>query len=191
MSLKRLITTIAAAALLTLRRSPPAAAAARPRPSPSRRRPQAPTTTPSRRLRQDRHASSPACRPTDHGWLGAISKNAKEAAEQYDDVEFELLEAADADSQAQQIEQAISDKPDALVVLPQDGAALTPVAQKAEEAGIPVVNIDRLFTDARRGHRDDARRQLPDRRARGRLHRRASSTARATSSRSRASPASR
>ena len=85
--------------------------------------------------------------PTDHGWLGAISKNAEAAAEQYDDVEFELLEAADADSQAQQIEQVISDAPDALVVLPQDGEALTPVAQKAEEAGIPVVNVDRLFTE--------------------------------------------
>ena len=44
------------------------------------------------------------------------------------------------------MEQAISQKPDVLVVLPQDGAALTPVAQKAERAGIPVVNIDRLFT---------------------------------------------
>jgi ribose transport system substrate-binding protein len=84
--------------------------------------------------------------PTDHGWLGAISKNAKNAAEQYDDVDFQLLQAADADSQAQQVEQAISQKPDVLVVLPQDGAALTPVAQKAEAAGIPVVNIDRLFT---------------------------------------------
>ena len=41
--------------------------------------------------------------PTDHGWLGAISKNAKAAAEQHSDVEFQLLEAADADSQAQQI----------------------------------------------------------------------------------------
>ena len=84
--------------------------------------------------------------PTDHGWLGAISKNAKAAAAQHTDVKFELLQAADADSQAQQIEQAIAKKPDALVVLPQDGAALTPVAQKAERAGIPVVNIDRLFT---------------------------------------------
>ncbi len=84
--------------------------------------------------------------PTDHGWLGAISKNAKSAAEQFDDVDFELLQAADADSQAQQVEQAIAQKPDVLVVLPQDGAALTPVAQKAEKAGIPVVNIDRLFT---------------------------------------------
>jgi ribose transport system substrate-binding protein len=84
--------------------------------------------------------------PTDHGWLGAISKNAKAAAERYDDVDFRLLEAADADSQAQQIEQVISDRPDALVVLPQDGAALTPVAQRAEAAGIPVINVDRLFT---------------------------------------------
>jgi ribose transport system substrate-binding protein len=84
--------------------------------------------------------------PTDHGWLGAISKNAKKAAEAHDDVDFELLQAADADSQAQQVEQAIAQKPDVLVILPQDGAALTPVAQKAENAGIPVVNIDRLFT---------------------------------------------
>jgi ribose transport system substrate-binding protein len=84
--------------------------------------------------------------PTDHGWLGAISKNAKAAAEKFDDVDFRLLEAADADSQAQQIEQVISDKPDALVVLPQDGEALTPVAQKAEAAGIPVINVDRLFS---------------------------------------------
>jgi ribose transport system substrate-binding protein len=84
--------------------------------------------------------------PTDHGWLGAISKDAQAQADQYDDIDFKLLEAADADSQAQQIEQVISEKPDVLVVLPQDGEALTPVAQKAERAGIPVVNIDRLFT---------------------------------------------
>ena len=84
--------------------------------------------------------------PTDHGWLGAISKDAQAAAEKHDDVDFELLQAADADSQAQQIQQAISQKPDVLVVLPQDGAALTPVAQQAERAGIRVVNVDRLFT---------------------------------------------
>jgi ribose transport system substrate-binding protein len=84
--------------------------------------------------------------PTDHGWLGAISKNAKAAASQHKDVTFELMQAADADSQAQQIEQAIAKKPDALVVLPQDGEALTPVAQKAERAGIPVINIDRTFS---------------------------------------------
>ena len=84
--------------------------------------------------------------PTDHGWLGAVSKNAQAQADEYDDVDFQLLEAADADSQAQQIEQIIPEKPDALVVLPQDGEALTPVAQKAEAAGIPVINVDRLFS---------------------------------------------
>jgi ribose transport system substrate-binding protein len=84
--------------------------------------------------------------PTDHGWLGAISKDAQAQADEYDDVDFQLLEAADSDSQAQQIEQIIPEKPDALVVLPQDGEALTPVAQKAEAAGIPVINVDRLFT---------------------------------------------
>ncbi len=84
--------------------------------------------------------------PTDHGWLGAISKDAQAAADKHDDVDFELLQAADADSQAQQIQQAISQKPDVLVVLPQDGAALTPIAQQAERAGIRVVNVDRLFT---------------------------------------------
>ena len=84
--------------------------------------------------------------PTDHGWLGAISKNAQDAADQFDDVDFDLVEAADADSQAQQIETLINDKPDALVVLPYDGEALTPVAEKAMNAGIPVVNVDRLFS---------------------------------------------
>ena len=84
--------------------------------------------------------------PTDHGWLGAVSKNAQEAADQFDDVEFELVEAADPDSQASQIETLINDAPDALVVLPHDGEALTPVAEKAMEAGIAVVNVDRLFS---------------------------------------------
>ena len=84
--------------------------------------------------------------PTDHGWLGAVSKNAEEAAAEFDDVEFELVEAADADSQASQIETLINEQPDALVVLPHDGEALTPVAERAMEAGIPVINVDRLFS---------------------------------------------
>jgi ribose transport system substrate-binding protein len=83
--------------------------------------------------------------PTDHGWLGQVAAKAQEAADQFDDVEFRLLEAADADSQASQIQTVINEKPDALVVLPYDGDQLTPVAEQAMEAGIPVVNVDRLF----------------------------------------------
>jgi ribose transport system substrate-binding protein len=83
--------------------------------------------------------------PTDHGWLGQVAAKAQEAADQFDDVEFTLLEAEDADSQASQIQTAINDEPDALVVLPYDGDQLTPVAEQAMEAGIPVINVDRLF----------------------------------------------
>jgi ribose transport system substrate-binding protein len=83
--------------------------------------------------------------PTDHGWLGQIAAKAQEAADQWDDVEFRLVEAADADSQASQIQTLINDQPDALVVLPYDGEQLTPVAEQAMEAGIPVINVDRLF----------------------------------------------
>ena len=83
--------------------------------------------------------------PTDHGWLGQIAAKAQEAADEHDDVEFRLLEAADADSQASQIETVINEDPDVLVVLPYDGDQLTPVAEAAMEAGIPVVNVDRLF----------------------------------------------
>jgi ribose transport system substrate-binding protein len=83
--------------------------------------------------------------PTDHGWLGQVAAFAQAAADQWEDVEFRLLEAADADSQASQIETAINDQPDALVVLPYDGEQLTPVAEQAMEAGIPVINVDRLF----------------------------------------------
>jgi ribose transport system substrate-binding protein len=83
--------------------------------------------------------------PTDHGWLGQVAAKAQEAADQWPDVEFRLLEAADADGQASQIQTVINEKPDALVVLPYDGDQLTPVAEQAMEAGIPVINVDRLF----------------------------------------------
>ena len=61
--------------------------------------------------------------PTDHGWLGALSKNAKAAAAKHDDVRFELLQAADADSQAQQIEQVIRRSPTPSSSCPRTGRA--------------------------------------------------------------------
>ena len=52
----------------------------------------------------------------------------------------------DASQQISQVETFINDKVDAIVLLPTDGAALTDVATKAMEAGIPVVNVDREFS---------------------------------------------
>jgi ribose transport system substrate-binding protein len=85
----------------------------------------------------------------DHGWLKAVSDDAKAQAEELGDaVEFTMNDSATSSAeQADQIETLINDKPDALAILPFEGDALTPVAQKATEAGIPVINIDREFSE--------------------------------------------
>ncbi len=83
----------------------------------------------------------------DHGWLGAINSAAIAEAEKYDDVELRVAEGTnDANLQISQVEQFINDGVDAIVLLPTDGAALTEVAIKAMEAGIPVINVDREFS---------------------------------------------
>ncbi len=83
----------------------------------------------------------------DHGWLGAINSSAKAQADMYDDVEFRVAEGTnDANLQISQVETFINDGVDVIVLLPTDGAALTEVAIKAMNAGIPVINVDREFS---------------------------------------------
>ncbi len=87
--------------------------------------------------------SAPAA---DHGWMAGITNAAKAVDEQYDDVEVQVAEGTnDVSTQISQVETFINDKVDAIVLLPFDGAALTPVALKAMDAGIPVINVDREF----------------------------------------------
>ncbi|MFD6326125.1 substrate-binding domain-containing protein [Streptomyces sp. NPDC058442] len=82
----------------------------------------------------------------DHGWLNAINDQAKKRAEKYSDVTMETTEGSnDTAQQIGQIETLINKKVDVLVVLPADGKALTQVGLKAMRAGIPVVNLDRVF----------------------------------------------
>jgi ribose transport system substrate-binding protein len=83
----------------------------------------------------------------DHGWLGAINSAAIAEAEKYSDIELIVAEGTnDANLQISQVETFINDGVDAIVLLPTDGAALTEVAIKAMEAGIPVINVDREFS---------------------------------------------
>ncbi len=83
----------------------------------------------------------------DHGWLGAINTGAINAADSFDDVELLQAEGTnDANQQIAAVEKFINDGVDAIVLLPTDGAALTQVAQKAMDAGIPVINVDREFS---------------------------------------------
>ncbi|GHE63386.1 sugar ABC transporter substrate-binding protein [Streptomyces longispororuber] len=85
----------------------------------------------------------------DHGWLNAINDNAKRRAEKYQDVTLESTEGSnDTAAQIGQVETLINKKVDVLVVLPADGKALTQVGLKAMKAGIPVVNLDRIFATA-------------------------------------------
>jgi ribose transport system substrate-binding protein len=84
----------------------------------------------------------------DHGWMAAITDNARKQADELEGVTLKLAEGVtDSAAQADQIETLIASKPDALVVLPNEGDALTPVALKAMAAGIPVVNVDREFAE--------------------------------------------
>src|SRR4051812_47470059 len=89
--------------------------------------------------------SAPAA---DHGWMGSITASAQTVASQYDDVELRVADGTnDVNLQISQVETFINDKVDAIVLLPFDGAAMTPVALKAMAAGIPVINVDREFDD--------------------------------------------
>ncbi|TWG99005.1 ribose transport system substrate-binding protein [Nocardioides sp. J9] len=89
--------------------------------------------------------SAPAA---DHGWMASITESTRTVADNYEDVELIVAEGTnDPQVQIQQIETFINDKVDAIVLLPFDGAALTPIALEAMEAGIPVINVDREFND--------------------------------------------
>ncbi|MDB1086440.1 substrate-binding domain-containing protein [Streptomyces sp. ACA25] len=83
----------------------------------------------------------------DHGWLAAINAAAEAEAEEYSDIELRVAEGTnDPSAQISHIEMFINEGVDAIVLLPTDGAALTQVATRAMEAGIPVVNVDREFS---------------------------------------------
>ena len=89
--------------------------------------------------------SAPAA---DHGWMGSITESAEKEAAKYDDIELRVAEGTnDVAVQISQVETFINDGVDAIVLLPFDGAAMTPIALKAMEAGIPVINVDREFDD--------------------------------------------
>jgi ribose transport system substrate-binding protein len=90
--------------------------------------------------------SAPAA---DHGWIAAITNNAKAQAGAYSDVELKAVEAGnDAAAQRASVATLIAQKPSVIVMLPHDGKELNSSGLEAMKAGIPVVNLDRAFPDA-------------------------------------------
>jgi ribose transport system substrate-binding protein len=89
--------------------------------------------------------SAPAA---DHGWIAAITNNAKKQAEAFSDVEFKTVAAgADAAAQRAALSGLLAEKPNVIVLLPHDGKELNAWGLEAMRAGIPVVNLDRAFPD--------------------------------------------
>ncbi len=87
--------------------------------------------------------SAPAA---DHGWIAAIAANAQAQAEKYADVTFAPVNPTnDITQQIAAIDTLINRKVDALVILPNDGSQLTSQGTRAMQAGIPVINLDRIF----------------------------------------------
>jgi ribose transport system substrate-binding protein len=90
--------------------------------------------------------SAPAA---DHGWIAAITNNARAQAGAYSDVELRAVEAGDdAAAQRAALATLIAQKPNVLVMLPHDGKELNASGLEAMRAGIPVVNLDRAFPSA-------------------------------------------
>lgn len=87
----------------------------------------------------------------DHGWTGGIVWWAQEAIKDLKvknpDLSFELVTARSASEQVSNIEDLMIKDIDALVVLAQDSASLTPMVKKAASKGIYIVSVDRGLTE--------------------------------------------
>jgi ribose transport system substrate-binding protein len=68
-------------------------------------------------------------------------------ASAYDLVANGIKDELDVGRQIDLVEQMIAQRVDAIVIAPADSKALVPVCQKAQQAGIVVVNIDNKFDD--------------------------------------------
>ncbi|WP_164670520.1 substrate-binding domain-containing protein [Virgibacillus doumboii] len=87
-----------------------------------------------------------------HGWMGALIENAEEQAKEIKEsegIDYVMTNASDPNTQANDVDDLISQGVDAIVMLPIESAALSPVGKKVKEAGIPLVIVDReLENDA-------------------------------------------
>jgi len=83
----------------------------------------------------------------DHGWTAGVKWWAEQSKALYPDVDIQIVTAEDARKQQQDIQDLMVQKVDGLVILANESAPLTPIAKKAHEQGIYIVNVDRGFTE--------------------------------------------
>ena len=95
------------------------------------------------------------------------------------------------EQQVQQVENALVQQPDAMVITPIDEESLVPVLQQASDQGIAVVTLGATVSEPRRDHVVRGTRQPPDRQGQGAVRRRPARRPRARSASSTGSAASR
>ncbi len=88
----------------------------------------------------------------DHGWTGGVVYWANQAKatfeKQYPGSKIIIKTAKDTSEQAAQIQDLVtSDKIDTLVILPQEGAAMTKPLSEIKKKGVYVVVVDRALSD--------------------------------------------
>lgn len=82
-----------------------------------------------------------------HGWTAGIGWWARKAMEMYPDAQWIYTTAANPEKQISDIEDMMVKGIDGLVILATESAPLTPIAKKAKEQGIFIVNVDRGFLE--------------------------------------------
>ena len=128
----------------------------------------------------------PACSKTDNFLIGFSQANNAEPYRQHVNEQLEAaakkvpqfeLQIADGggnvNTQTSQVDNFITQKVDLLLISPFEAAPLTPAVDRAMQAGIPVIELDRktVGEPGKELHSLHWRRQLQDRRRGGRIHR--------------------
>lgn len=83
----------------------------------------------------------------DHGWTAGIGWWAKRGMDLYPEVDWVYATAQNPEKQTSDIEDMMVQGVDGLVILATESAPITPVAKRAHEKGIFVVNVDRGFLE--------------------------------------------
>ncbi|MBX3357168.1 MAG: ABC transporter substrate-binding protein [Phycisphaeraceae bacterium] len=83
----------------------------------------------------------------DHGWTAGIGWWAQKAMELHPEIDWVYATANNPEKQTADIEDMMVKGVDGLVILATESTPLTPVAKRAHDRGIFIVNVDRGFTE--------------------------------------------
>jgi len=83
----------------------------------------------------------------DHGWTAGVAWWARRAMAVHPEIDWQFAAADTPEKQIADLEDMLVKGVDGLVILATESAPLTPIAKKAHERGVYIVNIDRGFLE--------------------------------------------